>query len=99
MRALLATMGTRGEVQPLLALARALLDDGHRAQVAVPPDFHDHAERLGLPVLALGPPMRGSGWDLSTETGRRRAAEDTVAAQFAVLPAACLLYTSPSPRD
>ncbi|GAA3358729.1 glycosyltransferase [Saccharopolyspora gregorii] len=88
MRALLATTGTRGEVQPLLALARALLDHGHRAQVAVPPDFRGHAERLGVPALALGPPMRGSDWDLTTDAGRRRAAEDTVAAQFAVLPAA-----------
>ncbi|RSM70421.1 glycosyltransferase [Amycolatopsis sp. WAC 01375] len=43
MRALLVTHGTRGDVQPMLALAVALRDRGHEAVLAAPESFADTA--------------------------------------------------------
>lgn len=88
MRALLSTIGSRGEVQPVVALASRLRDLGQGVRVCAPPDFCDWIEGLGIPAVPVGPSMRRSGWDLSSPEGRRRAAEDTVAAQFAALPEA-----------
>lgn len=92
MRVLLATIGSRGEVQPVAALARQLQDLGQEVRVCVPPDFTTWIEALGIPVSPLGPPMRPADesgesrtWDLSSPEGRRHAAQDAVAAQFATL--------------
>ena len=43
MRALLVTHGTRGDVQPFLALAVALRQAGHDAVLAAPESFADSA--------------------------------------------------------
>jgi vancomycin aglycone glucosyltransferase len=39
MRVLLSTIGSRGDVQPLVALALELTALGHEARLCVPPDF------------------------------------------------------------
>lgn len=86
MRVLLATIGSRGEVQPVVALALRLRALGHDARVSVSPDFSDWAGEMGVPVVPLGPRMRaGESWDLSSPEGKRRAAEEAVAAQFDTL--------------
>jgi vancomycin aglycone glucosyltransferase len=58
MRALLSTIGSRGDVQPLVALALQLRADGHEARLCVPPDFREWIESLGLPVTPIGPEVR-----------------------------------------
>lgn len=82
-------MGSRGEVQPVAALALRLMELGQEVRVCAPPDFRSWLEERGIPAVGLGPEMHPSaapGWDLSTPEGRRWAADDTVAAQFATLP-------------
>jgi vancomycin aglycone glucosyltransferase len=54
MRVLLTVSGTRGDVQPLFALARALERAGHRAVVAAPPNFATEARVLGVDFRACG---------------------------------------------
>jgi vancomycin aglycone glucosyltransferase len=39
MRVLLSTIGSRGDVQPLIALAMQLRVLGHDVHLCVPPDF------------------------------------------------------------
>jgi len=58
MRFLLSTIGTRGDVQPLVALAVELRGLGHEAHLCVPPDFREWVEGLGFPVTAVGPLLR-----------------------------------------
>jgi vancomycin aglycone glucosyltransferase len=41
MRALLSTIGSRGDVQPLAALALQLKAIGQEVHLCVPPDFRD----------------------------------------------------------
>ena len=86
MRALLSTIGSRGDVQPLVALALALKAHGQDVRLCVPPDFRAWIERLGFHVTPIGPEVRSTakvaaGTPLTPER-RRQLIEGTVAAQF-----------------
>ena len=61
MRVLLSTIGTRGDVQPLVALALQLMALGQEVRLCVPPDFRDWIEGLGMPVTPIGPELRSTG--------------------------------------
>ncbi|WP_340687876.1 glycosyltransferase [Amycolatopsis coloradensis] len=54
MRALLVTHGTRGDVQPMLALAVALRARGHEALLAAPDSFADAAGEYDVEFASLG---------------------------------------------
>ncbi len=54
MKVLLAAMGSRGDVQPLLALACALKARGHEVVVSAAPDFGAWAADLGLAFVPAG---------------------------------------------
>lgn len=60
MRVLLSTIGSRGDVQPLTALALELRALGHDAHLCVPPDFRDLVEGLGLSLTPIGPDVRAA---------------------------------------
>lgn len=80
MRVLLSTIGSRGEVQPVLALASELRALGQDVRLCVPPDFRDWLSGLGFAVTPIGPELRGKGRPAAGDL--RRLAEETVAAQF-----------------
>ena len=86
MRVLLSTIGSRGDVQPLVALAVELRDLGQDVRMCVPPDFREWIERLGVRVTCIGPEVRSSGKIgtsvIPTAEERRKMIEGTVAAQF-----------------
>lgn len=54
MRVVWALVGSRGDVQPALPVAAALLARGHDVVVGVPPNLLEAAERQGLPAVPLG---------------------------------------------
>ena len=58
MRVLLSTIGSRGDVQPLVALASQLRALGQEVRLCVPPDFRDWIDSLGIPVTPIGPELR-----------------------------------------
>lgn len=97
MRVLLSTIGSRGDVQPVVALAMHLKLLGHETRVCVPPDFREWIETLGIPVTPIGPHVRrfASSRESSTPTQPPLTAEQgrlmmeaTVATQFETLTAA-----------
>jgi UDP:flavonoid glycosyltransferase YjiC (YdhE family) len=53
MRVAIQTLGTRGDVQPYLALALGLIARGHEAQLAAPEQFSDMAGAYGVPFAPL----------------------------------------------
>jgi UDP:flavonoid glycosyltransferase YjiC (YdhE family) len=55
MRIVLAFYGTRGDVEPGIAVGRELLRRGHNVCMAVPPDLIGAAESVGVPAVAYGP--------------------------------------------
>jgi vancomycin aglycone glucosyltransferase len=95
MRVLLSTIGSRGDVQPLVALALQLRALGQEVRLCVPPDFRDWIDGLGIPVTPIGPELRkattvsppGTPGPPSPER-RRQLAEATVATQFETIAAA-----------
>jgi vancomycin aglycone glucosyltransferase len=57
-RALLAAVGTRGDVQPAIAVALELRKLGHAVRMCISPNFVDWAQSLGLEALPMGVEMR-----------------------------------------
>jgi vancomycin aglycone glucosyltransferase len=96
MRVLLSTIGSRGDVQPLVALALRLRALGQEVRMCVPPDFRDWIDSLGIPVTTIGPELRKftvSSPPVTppappTPERRRQLAEATVATQFETVAAA-----------
>src|SRR5689334_14941305 len=94
MRVLLSTIGSRGDVQPLLALALELREQGHESRLCAPPDFRDLIEGYGIRFVCVGPEVRHAGSGRSAATGKpspeamRQLMTDTIASQFATLGAA-----------
>lgn len=58
MRVLLGGFGTRGDVQPILALGLALQARGHKVTFAGPPDFAGWARELAIPCVTAGESMQ-----------------------------------------
>lgn len=58
LRVVLATIGSRGDVQPMLALAQALRQRGHLPVVVAPPNFRTWTEGLGFEFAPLGQDMQ-----------------------------------------
>ncbi|WP_290063065.1 glycosyltransferase [Amycolatopsis solani] len=92
MRVLLSTYGTRGDVEPLVALALALRALGAEVRMCTPPDeeFANRLTGLGIEAVPVGPPIRalmaGTAPPSAAELARYRA--ELVDAQFAALPTA-----------
>ncbi len=94
MRALLSAVGTRGDVQPLVALALKVRKLGHEARLCVPPNFVDWARSFGIEAFAVGVEMRlpaGRGSAPLTPEELRRLREsmpDLITNQFESVGAA-----------
>ncbi len=97
MRILFSTIGSRGDVQPLVALASHVKALGNGVRVCVPPDFREWIESLGIPVTPIGPevrkfaasrPMARQLQPPPTPEQRRLMAETIVATQFETVTAA-----------
>jgi vancomycin aglycone glucosyltransferase len=95
MRVLLSTIGSRGDVQPLVALALQLRALGQEVRVCVPLDFREWIDSLGIPVTPIGPELRtltaSSQPTMPAQPSperMRQLAEATVATQFQTIAAA-----------
>ena len=87
MRVLLSTIGSRGDVQPLVALASELRALEHDVHLCVPPDFREWIEGLGMSVTPIGPELRALGkakptGATFTAEQRSQMIDGTVATQF-----------------
>jgi UDP:flavonoid glycosyltransferase YjiC (YdhE family) len=74
MKFVLASYGTRGDVEPYVAIGLELLRRGHDVQMAVAPDLVGFAESAGLPAVGYGPDTRrwqGVHRDFMTRLSRR----------------------------
>ncbi|MFF0533175.1 glycosyltransferase [Nocardia amikacinitolerans] len=89
MRVLLTTVGSRGDVEPVVALAVALRELGAQARVCAPPDeeFAALLARAGVPLVPLGPSVRSvvAGAKPPTADDAFRFARELVAARFATI--------------
>ena len=101
MRVLLSTIGSRGDVQPLLALALHLKTLGQDVRLCVPPDFREWIESFGIEVAPIGPEVKKFAAKASAQSNAatevpahrspaqlRQMMEATVATQFETIGAA-----------
>ena len=96
MRVLIAAVGTRGDVQPALALALELRKLGHAVRLCISPNFVDSAKALGLEAVPMGVEMRmpgrksGAMPNLTPEELRRlrESMPDLITDQFETIGAA-----------
>ncbi|MER6983201.1 glycosyltransferase, partial [Streptomyces carpinensis] len=91
MRVMLSTYGSRGDVEPLVALAVRLRELGAEVRVCAPPD-EDFARRLagvGVPLVPFGPSARALTTAVPAPADLPRRAAEVIAGQFdAVIAAA-----------
>ncbi|MFF3544668.1 glycosyltransferase [Streptomyces platensis] len=92
MRVVLSTWGSRGDVEPLAALAVRLREFGAEARVCAPPDeeFATLLAGVGVELVPLGPSVRSvvTGERPPTAQDAFRLAPELVAARFDTLTAA-----------
>ena len=92
MRVLLTTWGSRGDVEPVVALAAALRELGADAVVGAPPDedFVTLLKRVDVPLVPLGPTVRSvvAAEKPPTAQDAFRLAAELVAERFDKLAAA-----------
>jgi vancomycin aglycone glucosyltransferase len=98
MRALLSAVGTRGDVQPIVALALRVRELGHEARLCVPPNFVAWVRSFAFDASPVGLEMRfpsarrsGDGTPALTEAELRRMREvmpDLITDQFDAIAAA-----------
>src|SRR5580704_7663003 len=96
MRVLLSTIGSRGDVQPMVALALRLRELGQEVRICAPPDFGEWIGTLGIPFVSVGPEVRHTAAAASPSAAQapptpeqvRQLIEATVAAQFEAITAA-----------
>jgi vancomycin aglycone glucosyltransferase len=92
----LATSGSRGDVQPMVALALRLREAGHSVKLCAPPNFKGWADHLELPFASVSIDMKAllilhreqiaRPFTLATKLGG--TLRDDINLQFATLPAA-----------
>ncbi|WP_066897358.1 glycosyltransferase [Mycolicibacterium houstonense] len=58
MKFVLASYGTRGDIEPCVAVGRELLERGHEVHMAVPPDLVSFAEAAGPSAVPYGPDLQ-----------------------------------------
>jgi vancomycin aglycone glucosyltransferase len=58
MKVLLSSIGSRGDVQPILALALELQAQGHEARLCVAPNFKEWIESYGVECISMGPDLK-----------------------------------------
>ena len=92
MRVLLTAWGSRGDLQPLAALALRVRELGAEVRVCAPPDeeFVELFARVGATLIPLGPSTRSvaAGLKAPSPDAAFKLAAELVAARFDALPAA-----------
>lgn len=94
MRVLLSTIGSRGDVQPMVALAVQLRGLGQDVRVCAPPDFAGWVQGFGIEFVPIGPEVRSTAKVSPTPQARptpeqvQQLLDGTVATQFETIPKA-----------
>ncbi|MDX8144938.1 glycosyltransferase [Lentzea sp. BCCO 10_0061] len=85
MRFLVSTIGSRGEAQPVTALAVRLKELGNDVKLVAPPDFEELVTGNGIDFTPVGPNLRNATAVKTTPDELRGLAEESVREQFRVV--------------
>jgi vancomycin aglycone glucosyltransferase len=84
MRVLLSVVGTRGDAQPVIALALEVRELGHEVRLCLPPNFIGWAQGLGFAATPVGIEMRAP----RAGAAARQPVPDLITDQFDAVGAA-----------
>ncbi|WP_409491159.1 glycosyltransferase [Amycolatopsis sp. cmx-11-12] len=90
MRVLLSTSGSRGDVEPLVALAVRLRERGAQVRMCAPPDAAERLAEVDVPLVPIGRPARPKA-DGAARPSREEMARfmtEAITLQFDQVPAA-----------
>ena len=92
MKIFISSIGSRGDVQPVLALAVELKSMHHKIALCTAPNFREWVESQGIEFIPIGPDLKkyagGKGPDHYVKPSRqqlKRAAAQAVRSQFQVI--------------
>jgi len=90
MRVLLSTSGSRGDVEPVVALAVRLRELGAQVRVCAPPDAEERLAEIGVPLAPVGQSTRAMvrGKARPSPKDAPRLSAEAIATQFDQVPAA-----------
>src|SRR5262249_55631221 len=88
MRVLLSVVGTRGDVQPVIALALEVRGLGHEVRLCVSPNFVEWAQGLGFAATPVGIEMRAPRAGAAGGVAAARPIPDLITDQFDTVGAA-----------
>lgn len=88
MRVLLSVVGTRGDVQPVVALAMEVRGLGHEVRLCVPPNFVEWAQALGFAATSVGIEMRAPRAGAAGSAAAPQPIPDLITDQFDTVGAA-----------
>ena len=91
MRVLLSTYGSRGDVEPMVALAARLQELGAEVRLCAPPDeeFRELSARGGVPLVPF--PRSWRSWERPPSAAeRRQRVADFIAALYATVAGAAV---------
>ncbi len=88
MRVLLSTYGSRGDVEPVVALAVQLRALGAEVWVCAPPDFAERLAGVGVPMVPVGPSASALTAAAPPPSSMPRNAAEVIASQFDAVTAA-----------
>ncbi|PPK68814.1 GT1-family glycosyltransferase [Actinokineospora auranticolor] len=89
MRVLITGCGSRGDIEPLVALAVRLRELGAQVRTCLPPDYAQRCAEVGVPMVAVGRPVRaGARGPGEPPPGAVEVVAEVVAEWFDAVPAA-----------
>ena len=88
MRVVLSSYGSRGDVEPLVALALRLRELGAEVRVCAPPDFAPRLADIGVPFVPAGPSARALTKAAPPASSLPERAARVIASQFEAVTAA-----------
>ena len=88
MRVLFSGNGTRGDVEPLVALALRLRELGVQARMTAPPDYVERLAEVDVPLVQIGPAVRKEARGEGPPPGAAELAEAMIAEHFNKIQAA-----------
>lgn len=78
MRIVFTTLGSVGDIRPLIALAHELRQHGHESVFALPPVLMPYAQQFGFEVIQLGPDLREEFAEALRLATRRQIGQGTM---------------------
>ena len=88
MRVLLSVVGTRGDVQPVIALALEVRERGPDVRLCLPPNFIEWAQGLGSVATPVGIEMRAPRRTAGNGAAASKPMPDLITDQFDSIGAA-----------